>query len=89
MSEKKILVEGLPPVTIINDDEAEKSDFVVCMPVGPSPFEDNLTGFCCKCSAKVMFRWHAPRKPKRLCIDCFYKLENKTLKMSKETKGEI
>jgi len=89
MIEKKVLIKGLPPVTIVSDDEAEKSDFVVCMPWGtPSPFTDNLSGFCSKCGCKVMYRWHAPRKPKKLCIECFYKLENKTLKMSEETKGE-
>jgi len=88
MSEKKILIEGLPPVTIVSDDEAEKVDFVVCMPLGPSPFDDNLVGECCKCGIKVMYRWHAPRKPKKLCLDCMCKLEEKKLQMSEETKSE-
>jgi len=88
MSEKKVLVKGLPPVTIVSDDEAEKVDFLVCMPLGPSPFNDNLTDFCCKCGIKVMYRWHAPRKPKKLCLDCMYKLEKKTLQMSEQTESE-
>jgi len=88
MTKKKVLLKGLPPVTIVDDDEAEKADFIICMPLGPSPFDDNLTGACCKCGIKVMYRWHAPRKPKRLCMDCFYKLENKKLQMSKTTRSE-
>jgi hypothetical protein len=64
-------------IPIVSDEKAETCDFVVCMPVGPSPFDDNLTGVCCKCGIKVMFRWHAPRKPKRICFDCMLKLEGK------------
>jgi len=88
MAEKKVLIKGLPPVTIVNDDEAEKADFVVCMPFGPSPFDDNLTGICCKCGIKVMYRWHAPRKPKKLCLDCTYELEKKKLRMSERSEDE-
>jgi hypothetical protein len=59
------------PITIVSDEEAEKSDYLVCIRADmPSPFKDNLTGFCCKCGAKVQFRWHAPRKPKRICFLC-------------------
>jgi len=64
-------------IPIISDEEAETCDYVVCMPADtPSPFDDNLTGFCCKCGCKVHYRWHAPRKPKRLCMNCFATLEN-------------
>lgn len=38
---------------VVSDAEAERMDYVVCMPEGPSPFDDNLTGFCCKCGIKV------------------------------------
>lgn len=61
-------------VKVASDEECEQMDFVVCMPEGPSPFDDNLTGFCCKCGIKVMYRWHAPRKPPRICIHCAAKL---------------
>jgi hypothetical protein len=64
-------------INVVSDDEAEKCDFVVCMPADtPSPFGDNLTGFCCMCGIKVMYRWHAPRRPKRICLDCAVKLES-------------
>jgi hypothetical protein len=66
---KKVTVAGVP-VEIVSDAGAEKSDYVVCMPEGPSPFSDNLTGLCCKCGIKVMYRWHAPRKPPKICVDC-------------------
>jgi hypothetical protein len=66
--EKKII--GGLEVTVVSDADAEKVDYVVCMPWGPSPFDDNLKGTCCKCGAAVMYRWHAPRKPKRICINC-------------------
>ena len=88
MIEKKVLIKSLPPVTIVSDEEAEKVDFVVCMPFGPSRFDDNLTDFCCECGVKVMYRWHAPRKPKKLCLDCMYKLEKKKLQMSEKSHRE-
>ena len=69
MSNEKKIIAGVP-VEIISDEEAEKCDYVVCMPLGPSPFKDNLTGVCCKCGVKVMYRWHAPRKPPKICLDC-------------------
>jgi hypothetical protein len=61
---------------ILCDDAAEACDFVVCIRAdAPSPFADNLTGFCCDCGVKVQYRWHMPRQPKRLCLDCFARRE--------------
>jgi hypothetical protein len=58
-------------VTVVSDVEAEKVDYVVCMPWGtPSPFDDNLKGICCKCGIDVMYRWHVPRKPPKICVNC-------------------
>jgi hypothetical protein len=71
---KQVNLMGVP-ITIASDKEAEECDFLVCMPVGASPFDDNLTGFCWKCGVKLMYRWHAPRKPKRICLDCMVKME--------------
>jgi len=62
-------------IKIVGDEEAENCDFLVCIAAdSPSPFDDNLTGFCSECGVKVQFRWHAPRKPKRICIFCAAKL---------------
>lgn len=66
---------GLPgvPVTVVNDDEAEKADFTVCMPAGKSPFKDNLYGSCSECGRAIMFRPHAPKKPAKICYQCMEK----------------
>jgi hypothetical protein len=74
----KLKLPGLSPIKVISDEKAEECDFLVCMPWGPSPFDDNLTGHCCECGVKVMYRWHAPRKPKRICMDCMVKRELKS-----------
>ena len=75
---KKVKIAGVP-VTVVSDEEAEKSDYVICMPWGtPSPFEDNLKGICSHCGIDVQYRWHAPRKPKRLCFKCWVKLDSQT-----------
>jgi len=63
-------------IPVISDEDAEKCDFLVCMPQGPSPFDDNLVGECCMCGIRVMYRWHAPRKPKRICLNCMLMKEN-------------
>jgi hypothetical protein len=68
------IADVLKKIKVISDHEAEACDFVVCGPWGPSPFEDNLKGICCKCGITVMYRWHAPRAPKRICLECAVKL---------------
>jgi len=63
-----------PKITTISDEEAEKCDFLVCvLETDHSPFTDNLVGICCKCGRRVKYRWHAPRKPKRICVGCITK----------------
>jgi hypothetical protein len=68
-----------PPivVTVVGDAEAETVDYLICAPADtPTPFADvGITdvGNCCRCGMCVQYRWHAPRKPKRLCIECFRK----------------
>lgn len=65
--------ELLSKIKIVDDDESEQCDFLVCTRADfPSPFDDNLTGFCAVCGTKVQFRWHAPRKPKRICMECMF-----------------
>jgi len=63
--------EFLKNVKVVSDGEVNEADYLVCIPAHePSPFTDNLTGFCVRCGIKVQFRWHAPLKPKRICIGC-------------------
>jgi hypothetical protein len=65
-------------IEVIPDEEAEKVDYVVCVRVGtPSPFDDNLTAFCCKCGTKVIHRWHAPRTPPKICLECALEMSEK------------
>ena len=71
----KLKLPGLPPINVVSDQKAEACDYLVCMPWGPSPFTDNLKGICSHCGIDVMYRWHAPRKPKRICMQCMIKRE--------------
>lgn len=73
--QEKAKIGGLE-IPLVSDEQAEKCDYLVCTLADfPTPFTDNLTGFCCECGRKVQFRWHAPRKPKRICMECVVKLE--------------
>ena len=73
MKGEKITLGGIP-VTVISDEDTEKVDYVVCLPVGPSPFDDNLTGVCSHCGIKIMFRPYMPKTPPKICIHCAAKL---------------
>jgi hypothetical protein len=87
---RKLKLPNLPPINVVSDAEAEKCDFLVCMPWDtPSLFKDNLKGVCSGCGIDVQYRWHAPRKPKRICMSCFVKLESRVVVESEETKNEL
>lgn len=61
----------LPDVTIVSDEEAETADCVVCMLADyPTPFSDNVFTVCADCSSAIQHRPYAPKKPRKLCIDC-------------------
>jgi hypothetical protein len=69
-------MDKLPIPIAVSDEEAEACDYLVCMPWDPeSPFKDNFRGICCKCGITVMYRWHAPRKPKRICLECMVRMK--------------
>jgi hypothetical protein len=66
---------------LIPDEEAETVDFLVCAAVPPSGkmlLADNFVGICCSCGTKVQYRWHAPRRPKRICMSCAVKQLDQT-----------
>jgi hypothetical protein len=70
----KNIKDILDKIKVISDAEAEQVDFVVCVPAStPSHFDDDLFGFCSHCGVKVRYRWHAPRKPKKICLECAVK----------------
>lgn len=54
-----------------DEDTAERADYLVCMKATfKSPFTDNAKGHCCICGCQVIFRQSAPKRPKRVCVDC-------------------
>ena len=57
-------------IRIVTEEEAQKADAVVCMPLGPSEFKDNLEGKCIMCDCDIMFRPHIPYGVPKVCLDC-------------------
>jgi len=67
----------LENVKVVSQEEAEKSDFVVCALEGTdTPFTDNETGNCAHCNAAIIFRPTAPKKPQKICFACALDLHN-------------
>lgn len=54
----------------VDDEEAEKAQALLCLPLGPSRFTDNLTGPCADCGRTLMFRPYSPKTPPKLCPEC-------------------
>lgn len=71
---KERIKKLLDKIKVVSDEEADAADFLVCIPAdAPSPFADNLKGYCSHCGVQVQYRWHAPRKPKPICVACAVK----------------
>lgn len=67
---RKVKIGG-HDVTIVSDEEAEKVDYVVCMPADTlSPFRDNVRANCWACGKPIIHRPHVPKKPPKICVDC-------------------
>ena len=59
------------PIKIVDQDEAEEADMVVCLRLGaPSPFTDNLVSPCADCGHPVIHRPHVPSRPPKVCLEC-------------------
>jgi hypothetical protein len=69
----------LPPIKVVSDAEAEKSDYVVCCKLANDPgcFDDNLVGECAACGAPVIFRPHSPKRPAKICTECFVEMRSR------------
>jgi hypothetical protein len=53
-TKKKLRLPGLPPIDVVSDAKANACDYLVCVPADhPTPFKDNLTGFCCHCGGPL------------------------------------
>ena len=67
-------------IKVVEGEEAEQVDFVVCMREGsPSPFTDNLTGVCAHCGHGIFFRPYMPKKPTKICVVCAIDLAERKL----------
>lgn len=49
--------------------DAEACDYVVCGATGC--YDDDIKGSCALCGDAIVYRPHAPKKPKRICLACF------------------
>jgi hypothetical protein len=66
-----VQLSGLPPMTVVSADAAEQLTYVLCMPAeGPMFFSDDVLTTCCFCGRAIRHRPHAPKRPKKLCLDC-------------------
>lgn len=58
-------------IKVTSQEDAEKADFYICMPaITPALFADDIYDDCTKCGTRVRLRPHAPKAPKRLCMEC-------------------
>jgi hypothetical protein len=66
---------SLPKINIVSQEEAEEADVVVCMPIGSTRyFTDDVETVCSECGRGIFHRPHAPKKPRKICVDCALKL---------------
>ncbi len=64
-------------VTVVSEEEAEKVEFVVCVPEGMEQErfkKDNIYTRCFMCGARITHRPYAPKTPPKICPDCFLSL---------------
>lgn len=60
----------LKKIQVVGPDTAEDSAFVVCS-YPPPRFPDDCWSSCSKCGRAIVHRPHAPKKPPKICSDCF------------------
>jgi len=61
----------LPPIKVVSEEEAEEAELVVCCTIGMTRYFDNdVETVCAQCGTGIFHRPHAPRKPKKVCLNC-------------------
>ncbi len=56
---------------IVSEEEAEKSEGVICMPWSTeSYFDDDVKTVCFSCGQAIRHRPTAPKRPPKICIAC-------------------
>lgn len=81
---KQMEIHGVP-VTVVSDEEAEKSDMVVCVLKGQEQERfkaDNIYTTCHVCGRDITHRPHAPKTPPKICMDCAIKMMQASKEMS-------
>ena len=58
-------------IQVVSEEEAEEADVVVCNTADMwTPFRDNVQTDCAECGTPIYHRPHAPRKPRKICLNC-------------------
>jgi hypothetical protein len=62
----------LSKMKFVDEETANKeAGAVMCaMADTPTPFDDNITGACDDCGAAIIWRPHAPKAAKKICLRC-------------------
>lgn len=56
------------------DQDPENVDYLVCArAVGAPAFAGNFIAACWVCGVAVEYRWDAPHRPKKICMQCAIK----------------
>lgn len=72
---KPVINIGGIPIHVVSQEEAEKSDFVVCSLMSEPHHGAAVPDHCFRCNAEIWFTpTSSPLKPKRVCFDCIVKL---------------
>ena len=67
--------ELLRKIQVVSDEEAEEADIVVCCTADmPRYFDDDVFTTCAECGSAIFHRPHAPKKPRKVCIECAARL---------------
>lgn len=59
-------------VEVLSEEEAESCDLLICGET--SYFADDEAGECTECGRAIVFRPHAPKRPRKVCLGCALKL---------------
>jgi hypothetical protein len=79
----------LPPnIKVVSEEEAEEADVVVCMPIGSTRyFTDDVETVCAECGTGIFHRPHAPKRPRKICVNCALTLMEEEQRKKDEGSG--
>lgn len=65
----KFLLDVMKNTTVEKYATCNEAEYCVCGPNPVSP--DDVRTTCHDCGGPIAHRWHAPKKPKKICLACF------------------